>query len=518
MLSMKNMPDENSRRHDWTVIFLVAFAALLRLVFLGMKPPHFDEGVNGWFLDQMTRTGYYHYDPSNYHGPLHFYLLFLFQTLLGRSVWAIRLPTVLVSVATVWLVTKFDRFLDRRTCLIAALAMAVSPGAVFYSRYAIHESELVFFLILTVWGCAGMWRFGTARYLWAAGLGATGMILTKETYFIHLGSLALAVPCVFILEKISPSAEGFARVKQTWMLRDLAAVSAVCIALILFFYSGTFMDLPGLKGLYLTYADWFKTGQNGNGHEKPFYYWLTLILRYEWPALIGLAGSFFCVWPRTDRLIRWLAIYGCGALTAYSIVHYKTPWCIVTLIWPFYFVFGELVKILADKLGAQIYAITALVLAASLFVSVRLNFFHFADDKEQYVYVQTFTDIDKLTGPLFKLVAEDPVNYKMTGHILLESYHPLPWVLGDFSNIGYYDDKLFPDKMDADFLIVDTDRIEKTEAALTQEYFTEDFKLRNSMDAAKLYFNCKKFGALFPGRKPGFTPNLPQHPDAAAKQ
>ena len=43
-----------------------------------MKPPHFDEGINGWFVDQMMRTGYYKYDPSNYHGPLHFYVLFLF--------------------------------------------------------------------------------------------------------------------------------------------------------------------------------------------------------------------------------------------------------------------------------------------------------------------------------------------------------------------------------------------------------------------------------------------------------
>ena len=50
-----------------------------------MKPPHFDEGVNGWFVDQMTQTGFYHYDPTNYHGPFHFYVLFLAQTLLGQA-------------------------------------------------------------------------------------------------------------------------------------------------------------------------------------------------------------------------------------------------------------------------------------------------------------------------------------------------------------------------------------------------------------------------------------------------
>src|SRR4051794_24221506 len=69
----------------WFPWIIVAFALALRLAWLGMKPPHFDEGVNGWFVDQMTRQGYYHYDPGNYHGPFHFYVLFLAQTLFGRN-------------------------------------------------------------------------------------------------------------------------------------------------------------------------------------------------------------------------------------------------------------------------------------------------------------------------------------------------------------------------------------------------------------------------------------------------
>jgi hypothetical protein len=69
---------------------IVALAALLRVLFLGVKPPHFDEGINGWFVDQMTKNGFYRYDPTNYHGPLHFYILFLSQTLFGRNVWALR--------------------------------------------------------------------------------------------------------------------------------------------------------------------------------------------------------------------------------------------------------------------------------------------------------------------------------------------------------------------------------------------------------------------------------------------
>ena len=74
---------------------ILALAAFLRFFLLGIKPPHFDEGINGWFVDQVMKNGFYRYDPTNYHGPLHFYVLLLSQSLFGRNLWAIRLPVVL---------------------------------------------------------------------------------------------------------------------------------------------------------------------------------------------------------------------------------------------------------------------------------------------------------------------------------------------------------------------------------------------------------------------------------------
>src|SRR5437773_2732294 len=74
----------------------------------------------------------------NYHGPLHFYVLLLSQTLLGRNVWALRLPVVLVSVSCVWLALKFEPLIGRSASRIAALAMAVSPGFIFYEIGRAH--------------------------------------------------------------------------------------------------------------------------------------------------------------------------------------------------------------------------------------------------------------------------------------------------------------------------------------------------------------------------------------------
>src|SRR5450432_1752723 len=127
-------------RDRWISAGIVALAFALRVAWLGLKPAHFDEGVNGWFVDSMTRDGFYHYDPTNFHGPLHFYVLFLAQTLFGRSLWVLRMPTVLLSTICVGMVLAFRRYFDERACQIAALAMAVSPGMVFYGRYAIHET------------------------------------------------------------------------------------------------------------------------------------------------------------------------------------------------------------------------------------------------------------------------------------------------------------------------------------------------------------------------------------------
>src|SRR5499427_3647668 len=184
--------------NEWTPWIILGLATFLRFFLLGIKPPHFDEGINGWFVDQTLHNGFYKYDPTNYHGPLHFYVLLLSESLLGRNLWAIRLPVVLVSIACVWLMLKFEPFVGRNVSRIAALAMAVSPGCVFYGRYAIHEVWLQFFSMMFILGLLGLWRRGTVTYLWLAGVGLTGMVLTKETYAIHVACALLAIPTLAI--------------------------------------------------------------------------------------------------------------------------------------------------------------------------------------------------------------------------------------------------------------------------------------------------------------------------------
>ena len=536
----------------WAPWLILGLAVFLRFFLLGIKPPHFDEGINGWFVDQMVKNGFYRYDPTNYHGPLHFYILFLSQTLLGRNIWALRLPVVLVSIICVWLTLKFEPFVGRSVTRIAALAMAVSPGFVFYGRYSIHEVWLVLFSMLFILGLLGLWKFGTPNYLWCAGMGVAGMILTKETYIIHLGCAALAIPVLMVSNALNrlPDAKP---ARQTWTYVDLAMVIGTGIAVIVFFYSGTFFHWSGMKDLYRAYSAWFTTGSEGHGHEKPWYYWVvTLMVRYELPGLAGLVLCLFCQRFKNVSL-RYLAIYGVGTLIAYSIVQYKTPWCIISIIWPFLFIFGAalvvspvkldmkaygaLILLLVALLGwatwarlfynftdwwpfyvipgvglflvaladrAATYAVSAVLLVASLGSTIWLNYFRCTTDTEPYVYVQTYNDIFKFTEPLLKLARRDPSNYHLAGSIIRASSYPLPWILGDFSHVGYYEHDALPEKADADFLLVQEDRIAEIEGKLQDSYFTETVRLRAFQDSSKAYFRANVFKDLFPKRTPEF--------------
>ncbi len=327
-----------SSRERWCAALIIALAFALRVWALGYKPAHFDEGVNGFFIDGMRTTGFYHYDPANYHGPLHFYALFAAQQLFGRALWVLRLPTVLASTAAVALLFGLRRFLPFRALVIAALAMAISPAMVFYARYAIHESWLPLFTLLALIGGLGLaqrreWYARIARWeapigvappatatrdLWALGLGLTGMVLTKETWLLHCMAAVMAMAAVWVVNfginprsrrvnvdalflpthvaHVAGQEDETLTMHPRTSLRELAKIAAICAGILVAFYTGFGLDPKGLSGLWETWLPMLRkghaTGEGTEGaHHKELLYYVKLLFHYEWPALLGLLAA-----------------------------------------------------------------------------------------------------------------------------------------------------------------------------------------------------------------------------------
>jgi hypothetical protein len=109
-----------------------------------------------------------------------------------------------------------------------------------------------------------------------------------------------------------------------------------------------------------------------------------------------------------------------------------------------------------------------------------------------------------LTDPLLTLARRNSIFKQLTGHIIRASAYPLPWILGDFPNVGYYEHETLPAKLDAAFLLVQEDRIAEVEAKLHDSYYTEPLRIRAYQDTSKLYFSAKIFRGFFPGEPPNF--------------
>jgi len=122
-------------------------------------PLHHDEGVNGNFLVTLVRDGKYFYDPQNYHGPTLYYFSAIIPWIVrffggkaagdtyGLTTFNIRLITVVFGVATIWLALLLRKRIGEIGALSAAGLIAISPGAIYLSRYFIHESLFVFFIV-----------------------------------------------------------------------------------------------------------------------------------------------------------------------------------------------------------------------------------------------------------------------------------------------------------------------------------------------------------------------------------
>jgi len=123
---------------------VTAAATLLRFYWLGLKPFHHDEGVNGFFLKTLFDKGTYAYDPANYHGPTLYYISLAFAKVFGLETVPVRASVAVFGVLTVVLAFFLRRYIGKIGSLSAALFLALSPGMVYISRYFIHEMFFVF--------------------------------------------------------------------------------------------------------------------------------------------------------------------------------------------------------------------------------------------------------------------------------------------------------------------------------------------------------------------------------------
>jgi uncharacterized protein (TIGR03663 family) len=439
----------------WTGCFILLAAALLRLLFLTEKPLHHDEGVNGIFLATLFRSGFYHYDPSNYHGPSLYYLAVIpvainnvFHWGHGLSTFAIRFLTAAFGVGTVWLILCLRRWLGTAGTLAAAAFATVSPGFVYFSRYFIHEILFVFFTLGIV--VAWLWYEQTRkpRYLMLASASAALLFATKETWIITAAVWIIAVPCtIFYLRLLkrpddsSPDllleANDAAAADRNSKLWVKGALLFLAIGVLL--YSSFFTNPRGVLDSVRTFTYWTKTGQNGIYNRE----WSTYLLwlwQEESPILVlGGIGVLVALIRARSRLAVFCAIWTLGIFCAYSLVPYKTPWLALSLILPLAIMAGYAIGAAYQPgLRALTTMIAGAAIVGSTYQAIDVSFVNYDNDAYAYVYAHTNRDFLSLVSEINAIAAANPAKKDIGISVVSPEHWPLPWYLRDYTHVGYW--------------------------------------------------------------------------------
>jgi hypothetical protein len=364
-------------------LFALLAACILRFPSRELKPMHADETTQALKLREAL-AGQYHYDPRDHHGPTLLYSTIPLLKLSGTD-WNhatesnLRLTPALYGVALLFLLWLVRDALPPDALGWAALFLAVSPIMVFYSRYFIMEILLTVFTFASI---ASGWRFFITRktpWLVASGLSAGLMHATKETCILHFAALTAALIAIRLLNWFSPitppapdtPTRPFLSPRSAIIFTLSATVASVSV------FSKGFTEWQGVADSIGTYFQMFSRA-GGQGHEKPFSHYAALLWGGSFgttaipfpsspssltallsnparlamilgikadPRIIVLSEALLVILAAIGCLaafspsrlhhhsllfLRFLAIFSIALFLIYSIIPYKTPWCIIT--------------------------------------------------------------------------------------------------------------------------------------------------------------------------------------------
>jgi len=176
---------------------IMILAVITRFYNLGARVMSHDESLHTYFSWLLYRGQGYQHTPMM-HGPWQFHLIALSYFLFGASDFTARIPAAIFSIATVWMVWYWRRYLGKWGALSAGLLLVISPYMLYYGRYVRNESYAGFAGILLLYSILRYLENGEKRHLYFVTVATVLHFAAKETAFIYTAQALLFLGVYFI--------------------------------------------------------------------------------------------------------------------------------------------------------------------------------------------------------------------------------------------------------------------------------------------------------------------------------
>ncbi len=477
---------------------LIVFAGLsLRVPKLADRPLHHDEANQAYRFGLLLEEGVYEYDAEDHHGPSLYYLTLPIAWLTGAESFqetseiTYRALPVLFGMLLILCVPILRSGIGCIAVLAAAGFTAISPAMAYYSRFYIQEISLVFFTFLMIAAGYRSIKTGSRRWAIACGLAAGLMFATKETAII---AYAAVVGAGLLCSLVT---------KNTHLPLKNIALVLVFGTLTSFILFSSFLTHPsGPMESILAFKGYFARGAGvETEHVHPWYFYLKMLTRYRFDGgpvwsegLVFALGLFGCFATARKKLpdncdaglARFLMFYTLLLTLAYSVIAYKTPWCLLSFLhgWIIMAAIGtaSVFALIARRITIRNAAIACrvgilLLLAYPVFATYRLArntvFRYAADYRSPYVYAHTSPDFKNLVRRVGELAAVSPKGEAMYVQVIAkpDETWPLPFYLRRFPNVGYWTDaESVPGNVKPD-LVVSAPNFEPDPDAFLSEFY-----------------------------------------------
>ena len=350
-------PSDVRRRPLVGLLVISAVALSLRLVALGGRIFHWDEGRVGYWILRYHETGVHSYRPI-VHGPFLPIVNDWVFTLLPVSDFAARLPVAVVGGLLPLAAWLFRERLRRTEVLALAAILALNPLAVYYSRFMRNDILVAAFAVVALGLVVRGFDTGRLRYAFPAAASLGVAFTTKENAILYvlcfLGAGALLVDHRLLAARArGESARAVVAGWRTGVTRRLLAhgpstraslqrvggvavgSAALFLGIALFFYAprpdlwqalASPAQLPavvdaGTVGAAEKFVDTWAGGSHQDHPYLPFLYDLGETLAYGAPAVVAF-GIFGVV---VDR-------YGVRGVGPRELVTFATYWAVASLV------------------------------------------------------------------------------------------------------------------------------------------------------------------------------------------
>ncbi|HUR47668.1 MAG TPA: hypothetical protein VMZ27_17425, partial [Candidatus Saccharimonadales bacterium] len=244
-----------------------------------------------------------------------------------------------------------------------------------------------------------------------------------------------------------------------WQHCSLALLAAFIVWLV--FFSSFFTNPGGLVDSFRTYLPWIKRAGGHSPHVHPWSFYLERLAWFHpkrspvWSEglilVLAVVGTGVSLFGKKSALHRFLALYTIILTAAYSLISYKTPWCLLNFFYGMILLAAvgavTLVEFFRARLLRVVVIAALLGLSAQLTVQAwRASFVFSADRQNPYVYAQTVPNILNLVQKVEGIARVAPTGYATIVKVVTPGgdYWPLPWYLRRLEQIGWYD-QLPPD-------------------------------------------------------------------------